>query len=198
MTRQIIFPSEVTEISLAYSCLLPKHCATIHCSSDAIEVFRCRWDEGRIGFVEEFKVLLLNRANRVLGIVNISQGGIAGTVADPKLIFAAALKSAASSILLCHNHPSYNLKPSQADIQLTNKLKEAGKFMDLPVLDHIILIQDSYFSFAAVVERMKASCRGLLLELVKGGRIAINFIFAMYLKIWLCYILLPAVLGKLT
>jgi DNA repair protein RadC len=148
MTRQIIFPSEVAEITLAYSCLLPKNCATIHCSNDAVEVFRCRWDARKINFVEEFKILLMNRANRVLGIVNISQGGIAGTVADPKLIFAAALKSAASALICCHNHPSQNLTPSQADIQLTRKLKEAGKFLDLPVLDHVILTQESHYSFA--------------------------------------------------
>jgi DNA repair protein RadC len=148
MTRQIIFPSEVAEISLSYNCILPRNCATIHCSSDAVEVFRCRWDKSRIGFVEEFKILLMNRANRVLGIVNISQGGISGTVADPKLIFAAALKASVSCIIAAHNHPSGNLTPSQADIQLTHKLKEAGKFLDLPVLDHVILTQESYYSFA--------------------------------------------------
>ena len=148
MTRQIIFPSEVAEITLSYYGQLSKHSPTILCSSDAAETFRCRWEQGRIGFVEEFKVMLLNRGNRVLGIVNLSQGGIAGTVADPKLIFAAALKAAASSIILAHNHPSGNLTPSQADLQLTNKLQEAGKFLDLPVLDHVILTQDGYYSFA--------------------------------------------------
>jgi hypothetical protein len=74
MTRQIIFPSEVAEITLSYNCILPRNCATIHCSNDAVEVFRCRWDKSKIGFVEEFKILLLNRANRVLGISQISQG----------------------------------------------------------------------------------------------------------------------------
>lgn len=148
MTQTIIFPSEVAEITLSYHGQLSKHAPTILCSFDAAETFRCRWDLGKINFVEEFKVLLMNRANRVLGIVNISQGGIAGTVADPKLIFAAALKASASSLIACHNHPSQNLKPSQADIQLTAKLKEAGKFLDLPLLDHIILTQDGYYSFA--------------------------------------------------
>ena len=84
----------------------------------------------------------------MLGIVQISQGGIAGTVADPKLIFAAALKGCASSVILAHNHPSGNLTPSQADIQLTGKLKEAGKFLDLPVLNYVILAQEAHFSFA--------------------------------------------------
>jgi DNA repair protein RadC len=148
MTRQIIFPSEVAEITLSYHGRISKSAPKILCSSDAAETFRCQWDEGTLGFVEEFKVMLLNRGNRVLGIVQISRGGIAGTVADPKLIFAAALKSAASSIILSHNHPSGNLTPSQADIQLTGKLREAGKFLDLPVLDHVILTQESYYSFA--------------------------------------------------
>lgn len=101
-----------------------------------------------MGFVEEFKVLLLTRSNQVIGIVPISQGGISGTVADPKLIFAAALKSSASSLILAHNHPSGNLKPSEADIRLTRKMKEAGQFLDLPVRDHIILTQEGHFSFA--------------------------------------------------
>ena len=74
MTQAIIFPSEVAEITLAYTGHLPCNCTTIHYSSDAAKTFRCRWDKGKIGLVEEFKVLLLNRANRVLGIVNISQG----------------------------------------------------------------------------------------------------------------------------
>ena len=92
--------------------------------------------------------MLLNRANRVLGIVNISQGGMAGTIADPKVIFAAAIKSAASQIILIHNHPSGNLKPSQADISLTRKLKTGGELLDIAVLDHIILTKDSYVSLA--------------------------------------------------
>jgi DNA repair protein RadC len=148
MTRQIIFPSEVAEITLSYHGRISKSAPTIHCSSDAADTFRCLWDEGTLSFVEEFKVMLLNRGNRVLGIVQISRGGIAGTVADPKLIFAAALKGCASSVILTHNHPSGNLTPSQADIQLTRKLVEAGKFLDLPVLDHVILTQESHYSFA--------------------------------------------------
>jgi DNA repair protein RadC len=73
---------------------------------------------------------------------------MAGTIADPKIVFTAALKSAASSIVLCHNHPSGALSPSQADINLTRKLKSAGEFLDIAVVDHIILTSESYFSFA--------------------------------------------------
>ena len=75
-------------------------------------------------------------------------GGISGTVADPKVIFQVALKANASSVILCHNHPSGNTKPSDNDIQLTKKLKKAGEFLELNVLDHLIITPDSYFSFA--------------------------------------------------
>jgi DNA repair protein RadC len=97
---------------------------------------------------EEFKMILLNRANRVLGLFTVSQGGQAGTVADPKIIFATALKANTASIILAHNHPSGNLKPSQADISLTQKLVSAGQLLDIAVLDHLILTSEEYFSFA--------------------------------------------------
>jgi DNA repair protein RadC len=98
--------------------------------------------------VEQFKVLFLNRSNKVICIYNVSSGGVTGTVADPKLIFTAALKVNAVSIVLCHNHPSGSLKPSRADEELTQKIKGAGNFLDIKVLDHIILTAESYFSFA--------------------------------------------------
>ena len=97
---------------------------------------------------EEFWVLLLNRANRLIKKEQISSGGVSGTVADPKIIFKAALDQYASSIILVHNHPSGNLKPSQADIKLTNKMKEAGSLLEIPVLDHIIFGDEGYLSFA--------------------------------------------------
>lgn len=88
---------------------------------------------------EEFIVLFLNRGNRVIGLYDASTGGICGTVADPRLILAAALKSMALSLILAHNHPSGNLKPSRADEELTRKINEAAKFHDINVLDHIVL-----------------------------------------------------------
>ena len=97
---------------------------------------------------EEFWILLLNRANRVIKKSQISQGGVAGTVADPKIIFKLALEELASGIILAHNHPSGNLTASQADIDLTKKLKEAGKLLDIQVLDHLIVAGQKYFSFA--------------------------------------------------
>jgi DNA repair protein RadC len=97
---------------------------------------------------EEFWIVLLNRANKVLSQHLISKGGQAGTVADPKVIYQAALEHNAASIILAHNHPSGSLKPSQADINLTRKLKEAGQLLDISVLDHLIFTDSSYLSFA--------------------------------------------------
>ncbi|HRZ76998.1 MAG TPA: DNA repair protein RadC, partial [Bacteroidales bacterium] len=87
---------------------------------------------------EVFYILLLNRANRLIAKVMISEGGFSGTVADPKKIFKIAIERKASSIILAHNHPSGNLKPSDADVRLTRRLKASGEMLDLPVLDHII------------------------------------------------------------
>jgi DNA repair protein RadC len=97
---------------------------------------------------EEFWVLLLNRANQLIKPVAISQGGVSGTVSDPKLIFKFALETLASGIILVHNHPSGNIKPSQADIKLTQKLKQAGFVLEIPVLDHLIYSDSGYLSMA--------------------------------------------------
>ena len=97
---------------------------------------------------EEFWVLLLNRNNLVIDKFMVSQGGLSGTVIDVRIILKTALDKLASSIILCHNHPSGNLIPSEADKDITKKIKEAGKHMDIPVLDHLIIANDLYFSFA--------------------------------------------------
>ncbi|PRY51423.1 DNA replication and repair protein RadC [Arcticibacter pallidicorallinus] len=97
---------------------------------------------------EEFWIVLLNRSNKVLSRHLISKGGQAGTIADPKIIFQTALESHSASIILSHNHPSGNLKPSQADLQLTRKLKDAGDLLDISVLDHLIFTDSGYLSFA--------------------------------------------------
>ncbi|UZR99984.1 JAB domain-containing protein [Chondrinema litorale] len=139
---------QIPEIKISYSAKIPaSQRPKVNTSAQAAALFRNHWDKDQLGFVESFKVMLFNRANRVLGIYTASIGGISGTVADPKLIFATALKSASCGILLCHNHPSGNLAPSQADINLTKKIKEAGKLLDIAVLDHIILTEENYFSF---------------------------------------------------
>jgi DNA repair protein RadC len=97
---------------------------------------------------EEFWVLLLNRANKLIRKKRISEGGVSGTVADPKIIFKLALEELASGIIVIHNHPSGNLTASQSDIDLTRKLKEAGKFLEIQLLDHLIVAGQKYFSFA--------------------------------------------------
>lgn len=97
---------------------------------------------------EEFWILLLNRANEVIRPVQISSGGVSGTVADPKIIFKSALEQLASAIILFHNHPSGNRMPSQADKDLTRKLRDAGRLLDIPVLDHLIFTDKAYYSFA--------------------------------------------------
>ncbi|MBL7924889.1 MAG: DNA repair protein RadC [Bacteroidia bacterium] len=97
---------------------------------------------------EEFWIILLNRANAVMDLRPISKGGISGTVVDPKMIFHEALHIRASGIILGHNHPSANPKPSESDVQLTKKLKEGGKLLEISVLDHIIIAGSSFYSFA--------------------------------------------------
>lgn len=117
----------------------------IQSSMDAFEILRHSLSD--LGH-EEFHIILLNRANIVIDVKRISVGGTSGTVADGKLIFKEALLQKASGIILAHNHPSGNLKPSDADLQLTRKMVEFGKFIDLLILDHLILTDNSYFSFA--------------------------------------------------
>ena len=97
---------------------------------------------------EEFWILLLNRANMVIDTRMISRGGVSGTVVDPKLIFHEALQQKASAIILGHNHPSANPNPSESDLKLTKKIKEAGHFLEISVLDHIIVAGNTFYSFA--------------------------------------------------
>jgi DNA repair protein RadC len=97
---------------------------------------------------EEFWILLLNRAHRVMKKKRVSEGGVAGTVADPKIIFKMALEELASGVVVAHNHPSGSLQPSQSDVELTKKLKEAGRFLEIQLLDHLIISGHRYFSFA--------------------------------------------------
>lgn len=105
-------------------------------------------NESNIDLKEYFYILLLNRQNKISGFYKVSEGGVTGTVFDTKLIFSTCLKSLSSGIILIHNHPSGNLNPSKSDINLTNKLMEAGKLLDINVLDHLIITSDGYYSFA--------------------------------------------------
>lgn len=97
---------------------------------------------------EEFYIVLLNRANKIKSIELISKGGVSGTTVDGKLVFKKALEQTASGIILCHNHPSGNLKPSNSDIELTKKIANFGAMIEMPVLDHLIITDEAYYSFA--------------------------------------------------
>ena len=137
----------IAEISIKYEpnfkmSELPK----VSSSKDAYDILSDSWED--IVYRESFKILLLNRGNKVLGISTISKGGISGTAADPKIIFQIAIKANASSIILAHNHPSGNLKYSTQDLALTKKIIAAGKMLEIEVLDHIILTDSGYYSFA--------------------------------------------------
>ena len=148
ITQLTIF-NQVAEIQVSYHNEVPPYQRPqVTCSDDAYRYFRRHWEDDQLDYCEKFKVMLLNRANKVLGIITTSSGGQAGTVADPKMIFGPALKASAASIVLGHNHPSGNLIPSEADMRLTLKLKEAGQALDLPVLDHLIVTRHGHYSFA--------------------------------------------------
>jgi DNA repair protein RadC len=139
---------QVSEIQLSY---YPKFKASerpkVTSSKDAYRIFYENLNLGKLQLCEQFYIMLLNRSNKVIGISEISTGGVTGTVADPKLIFATALKANACQLILAHNHPSGNLTPSEQDIMLTKKIVEGGKMLDIPILDHIILTNEGYYSF---------------------------------------------------
>jgi len=141
--------TRVAEVELVYKTTIkPSERPKINSVKDAYNLLRELWNENTIEMQEEFKVMLLNRGNKVIGVYEASAGGLTGTVADPRLILAAAIKSLAVSIVLSHNHPSGNLKPSKADEELTQKIKVAASYHDIRVIDHIIITSEGYYSFA--------------------------------------------------
>ncbi len=141
--------NNIAEVKLKYSSRVSaSDRPQVRCSSHALELFRESWDKETIELYEECKLMLLNRANKVLGIAQISQGGISGTVTDVRIILQYALKANASGIILCHNHPSGNVEPSEADNRITSKLKEAAIIHDITLLDHLIITNDGYYSMA--------------------------------------------------
>ena len=139
----------VTEIELTYRNPL-KHSERpkIRSSKDAYDLLLNAWDHNKIDLLEEFKIVLLDRSNGCIGIVSVSQGGISTCIVDPKIIFATALKGRASALILSHNHPSGNLSPSEPDLAITEKLTKGGHFLEIAVLDHLIVTSDSYYSLA--------------------------------------------------
>ena len=143
-----LFNSNLAEIQVTYKAKVKySEMCKIVSSKDAEEIFRNIWSDA-MQLREEFYMLLLNRANKVLGYYRVSEGGTAGTVVDPKLVFSVALKCHASSIVLAHNHPSGNTQPSEADLKLTKNLIAGGKVLEISVLDHLILTSENFYSFA--------------------------------------------------
>ncbi|WP_299568480.1 JAB domain-containing protein [uncultured Pedobacter sp.] len=149
MEKQIQMPATVAEIQLTYrSKVKPSDCPRVCSSASAYQVFLDSWDKLQINFREQLRVMLLNTRGRVLGIFDMSFGGTRCTLAEPKLIFAAAIKANAASIILAHNHPTGETSPSEADRTLTNKLAAIGNLLEIPLADHLVITEDKYFSFA--------------------------------------------------
>ncbi len=137
---------KATEIKLAY-----KRKPTglkIHSSNDAQQVLRKFWEQGTIDHFESFVVMYLSRCNEVLGIMKAAVGSIEACIVDVRKVYQGALLTNASAIIVSHNHPSGNLKPSQKDIELTKELRKAGELMKITLLDHVIVTSSGYFSFA--------------------------------------------------
>jgi len=140
---------KICEVELMYKVYYkPSLRPKVSCSDDVYKLFMQLWDQNKINLVEEFKMILLNAANRVIGASNIGVGGISSVTADPKIIFATALKANASAIVLAHNHPSGTLEPSYEDCVLTAKVKEVGTCLGMRMLDHLIVTNDGYYSFS--------------------------------------------------
>lgn len=137
---------KVSEISVSYSNSNEVK-IKISNSKTAYDLALSHWSTNTIEYQEEVKLLLLNRANMVLGIHELSKGGTTACVVDIKMILAIALKCNANSIIVIHNHPSGNLNPSDADKSLTSKIKQACDIVDINLLDHLIISKDGYYSF---------------------------------------------------
>lgn len=138
----------VPEIKVSYSRSGKKFLGKVGNSKDAADFIRKTFKPGTIQLQEQFIAVYLNQANEILGYYKHSIGAINATIADVRLIFATALASASVSLLVAHNHPSGNLQASQPDIDLTKKLQNGGKFLDIRLLDHIIITKGGYYSFA--------------------------------------------------
>ena len=147
MKENVLQLNRVAEIKLSYRPLVrPMDRQKVSNSSEVYQIFAEGWDFDLIELQEQFKIMLLNKANRVIGISEISKGGMSGTVVDLKLVFAIALKACATAIVLAHNHPSGNLKPSSADLMITKRIVECGKLLEIDVFDHLIITSDGYLS----------------------------------------------------
>ncbi len=140
---------KVAEVQLSYKPhFKAQERPQISSSRQAYDLLLANWDANLINYIEQAKMILLNRNNRVLGIVDLSTGGGGSTVMDSKVIFTIALKATATSLILAHNHPSGNLKPSSQDITVTEKLVKAAKLLEIEIHDHLIVSENGYYSMA--------------------------------------------------
>ncbi len=138
---------KAAEVELIYRNKVPAAMRPkVNSTLEAYELVMQSWSMEKIDFIEQFKVMLLNNANHVLGISEIASGGVGGVLIDPRLIYISALKLNATGIVLFHNHPSGSLKPSNTDIKLTQTLIKGGLYLDLVIVDHIIVTSEGYFS----------------------------------------------------
>jgi len=139
--------NNIAEIQISYSPTIEKQFRIrITKSSQAYESLLNSWNKNTLELQEEFKIILLNNANEILGIHSLSKGSTNGVNVDMKLLFAVVLKSCATSIIVAHNHPSGILKASESDIAITKKIKKAGELLDISLLDHIIVTKDGFYS----------------------------------------------------
>lgn len=137
---------QVSEIMVSYKPIRNIN-NQITSSFDAVKLVRKVWNDDTIEMQEEVKVILLNNSNLVLGVYSLSKGGVTASLVDIRLILSVALKCLATGIILVHNHPSGNLKPSSSDLSIVKKLKESCKLLDITLLDSLIITKESYISF---------------------------------------------------
>jgi DNA repair protein RadC len=137
------------KIALSYDKKVKKsELKQVKCADDSVEVLREIFDKDTFEWTEEVILLCLNNANKIIGYYKVSSGGIASTIIDPRVVFTIALNCGASAVIIAHNHPSGNLQPSEQDVRITEKIASAGKLLDIRVLDHLILTDSAYYSFA--------------------------------------------------
>lgn len=142
-------PLKITEVELVYrNKAKVSERPEVRISDDAYELLMKSWDMDKIELQEQFRVMLLDRKNSCIGVSTIATGGMVDCLVDAKLVFATALKAGASSIILAHNHPSGNCKPSPSDKSLTERFAAAGKLLEIAVLDHLIVSKEGFTSFA--------------------------------------------------
>jgi DNA repair protein RadC len=139
---------KASEVNLVYKTkIAAKARPCITSSTEAYQLFLSHWDHGKLELLEQTKVMYLNRGCKVLGIFDAATGGTTSTVMDIRIIYSAALKLNAASLIICHNHPSEILDPSASDMLVTKKVREAGRLLDIQLYDHLIITADSYYSF---------------------------------------------------